>query len=54
MTKTRNVVKHRRRVEQVIDPYVVLPHTWTREELLRSRAEHGDVEVLETHRRTAA
>ena len=45
--------KTRKRSERLIDPYVVVPHTWTRDELLRARDEH-EVVVLETHRRTAA
>jgi len=54
MTEARKVERHRRRVELVIDPYVVQPHTWTREELLRSRADHAEVVVHEAHRLTAA
>lgn len=50
MTATKQVKRHS---ERLIDPYVVVPHTWTRDELLEAREAH-EVVVLETHRRTAA
>lgn len=50
MTPTK---KTRKPLERRIDPYVVVPHTWTRDELLKAREEH-QVVVRETHRRTAA
>lgn len=50
MTTTRTTGK---RPERLLDPDVVVTHTWTRDELLEARDEH-QVVVLETHRRTAA
>ena len=37
MTTTHARSKRRRRPERVLDPYVVQPHTSTREELLAAR-----------------
>jgi hypothetical protein len=54
MTDVRNTRNRRRRPERLIDPYVVVPHTWTREDLLRTRAEHAAVEVVQLHAPSAA
>ena len=54
MTEARKTAaSRRRRPERLIDPYVVTPHTWTREELMRARGESRR-RPTSTHPRRAA